>query len=828
MKTKYICTAAILMAAAASFSGCSTAPETAAENSAAVTVAPAALKAQAVTDKYNELRKQYQIRSNRWDYTKIAADFRAFYAENKDKMAQDGINRYCETLFRIGSYLEDPAVIDESVALIKAKAKDPARLLAGLIRSSIDTDHNATELKNAERLYEMEKNQNFLSIQQLFALYYRLTERTLHFRGDMKKAEYYINEVLTRKASFDHIKNPSELKKQMENVERDRHNTLKSVISAIIAFDLKNGVKQYEKYKSRFNEQEVLDFCLTFCRAAVDMKDRAFFDKMIAPIWASPDSNAKFERLRSAAARAGGNVGAQIYKKILENKNLSPNQRFHTLLATMSFPKDYIYFFYPEEGYQKAKAIYLEAMKIADANGIKGRHVEDATGKALNAAFEFGDYKFMDELLARVAGYDKSGIAFWGLRVADLIRQDKTKEAVALLDAVLNYPRSNAQAKKEARLWKYFINGGTFEGFDAEFADLKFNSVQKMEEIRKVGSMFFRAKKFEKARALNKDVVDNMFRPAETNKRYTVKYLKNAPKTAEAWARSKDYHKWDQMETRFTQYYGYDVHHDAKLLKDAVLTPLKDEYRAGLHIVFDDLGVHIYGRFNDPKVEEVNLGQRKGASLEWLFRPGKDNAYYSFYFDALPNTEDPHYVNWAAPTKNYRLTYETIFKDAVTTPEGYASHAFIPWIAVYDKLPSKDNQWILGLQVKNGDFRTLSGLVHEAGRALKLDFNFTPEQRTALEKTICIQAFNRYNAIRKNAGGIIQNWNDYLLGDPEFYEAVLKDYIAELDEAGKKLQEAKTAEEIHAMFVKYAPQWAEINYILEEKRSAYLKDNLFK
>ena len=245
-------------------------------------------------------------------------------------------------------------------------------------------------------------------------------------------------------------------------------------------------------------------------------------------------------------------------------------------------------------------------------------------------------------------------------------------------------------------------------------------------------------------------------------------------------------------------------------------------------MVYDDLGVHIYLRANDPNVIEVEQGKRLGASLEWVLSPGDQNAYYWFYFKGIPDNSDVHYVNWAAATKNYRLTYDVIFKDSTTTPEGYAAHVFIPWIGVYDKLPSADNVWRVGLQIKNGDFRTLSGHVHELHRGIIMDFSFTPEQRVALERQICIQAFNRYNNIRRNSGGRIQNWNDIQLGDRAFYKASLEEYIKELDEAGEKLMAPAPDSEIHAIFTKYAPQWAEINYVLEDKRADYLRDKLFQ
>ncbi len=431
--------------------------------------------------------------------------------------------------------------------------------------------------------------------------------------------------------------------------------------------------------------------------------------------------------------------------------------------------------------------------------------------------------KAKTEAVEARANYAKN----WMYLAVDAMLQNQDKKAVQILDDAmkLRWLKNN----QEIPVLRYFLAGGNFAGFDKEFADRKFSSERKMELIRMAGNYYFMARRFEKARELNAEVMKNMFREAETNKRYTVKYMANAPKTADAWSRTADYQNWNVMETRFAPYFGYDVHNDKLLLKDTELPKLDDAYKTGVQVVFDDNAVHIYTRVDDPEAEKIAQGMQSGPSLEWLFQPGADYAYHSMHFTSLPDTSDPHWVNWAGATKNYRLTYDGITKDAVVTKQGFAAHVAIPWLYVYDRLPGTDHgsTWKIGLCVWGKSTRSLGGLVHELGRALKLDFQMTPEQRTALERTICIQAFARYNKIRNDAGGIIQNWNDYLLGDPEFYKTYLKDYIAELDEAGKKLMAPATDAEIHGFYTKYVPQWAEINYMLDEKRAEYLKNKLF-
>ncbi len=412
----------------------------------------------------------------------------------------------------------------------------------------------------------------------------------------------------------------------------------------------------------------------------------------------------------------------------------------------------------------------------------------------------------------------------WKYMVLDLMLQGKDAEAVKLLaDAEKFAPKDTLIS-----VLKYYLAGGNFAGFDKAFADKKFTSEQKMTEIRKAGDIFFQAKRFEKARQMNDDVMKHMFRPAETNKRYTVKYLPNAPKTAEAWAMTRGYNDWNGMETRFTPYFGYDVHNDKLLLKDTKLPVLQDAYKTGIQVVYDEYAVHIYMRTDDPEIEKVLLGQLDGPSLEWTFRPGPGNAYRTIFFSGLPGSDDPHYVNWAGATRNYKLTYDVVKKDATITKNGFAAHITLPWSEMYQTLPVDGKYWEMGVSVWGRGTRTLNGLVHELSRCVKLDFQITPAQLKAVKRSIAIQAYNKYKKIRSNPGGFIQNWNDYLLGDPEFYQEYLADYLKELDDAGAKLMSGKATEaEMNTIYEKYVPQWNEISYMISEKRSEYLKKQMF-
>lgn len=789
-----------------------------------------------------KIRENRKIRRNRWDQKAIHADLKAFYQANRERILSDaGVSYlfFMQMLDNAGP-LEEDVYFNETLDMIKAanasvtdeKAKQKyINLYHDFVSRKLGRYTMKVEYDRSAKLYQEHRDK--FSPHSIMRFVPGQIFQTLRFTGDMKKVDEYLNTLFTIKDNRQNLRED-----QVLAFENERQSRLSDAIGKVIEYDPVLGEPLFNKYGTGFSDIQKGVIYAAFCKAAIAAKDRDMFDRMLTKLEALQDGSDKFEQLREVAAAAGHrSVSHALLDRLLAKKDLPVAERFMTVVAKISYPAKFNYQFYSPGEYAKQKKRMVEALTLLRTIPVKDRRHQvrfrrhlQFLSSATDSAFGFGDYAFAAELAAELMLEEKNPQTLWQIRTAEALRQNKLKEAQAVIADILAMPKLPEKTKRFFAPIGYFLNGGDFDGFDKAMAEFKFTSPEKIKAIREVTNLYFLAKKFEDARSLNQEIYKKMYRPAETDRQYTVRYLKNAPKTAEAWARSADYQNWGKMETRFMVYAGYECLQDALLLKDTPAEKLKlnDAKRVGLHIVYDELGVHIYTRINDPDVNEVNLGKRKGASLEWMFRPGDEYAYHSFYFRGIPDNFDIHYVNWAAPTKNYRLTYDGIAKDSVTTPEGYAAHVFIPWLMVYDRLPSEKNIWRLGLQVSNnGDFRTLSGLVHEIQRALQLKFEMTAAQRTALERTICIQAFNRYNNIRRDPGGMIQNWNDYLLGEPEFYKQELEGLLAELDEAGKRLMAPAPDGDIHELFIKYAPQWAEINYIIDDKRTAYLKKGLF-
>lgn len=625
--------------------------------------------------------------------------------------------------------------------------------------------------------------------------------------------------------------------------EKNIGDKLVNMLAALMPFDMDEAQTLMSANIARFDPGQRMVLAKARIQAALANKDRRAFDAALADFEKLPDPTARLAHYPEIARGIAGDdhdMAERILRHALQHPEYSTGQRQELLaqLCALNRPKAFEYGFYTPGAYEKYKALAGETLDmigqaLADGSTRQDRRLANLYYDFATTAADFGDYPFAETMLANARRNHPVDFAFVPLALRLALRSNTLEAVRGVVDPLLANEKENAANRTFLKAVLFIYQHKDFKLFDAEvYGDQTFTSADRMILIRRASEIFFRGGRYELCRLAHAEVFDNMFTPPAF-KEYTVKSLPGAPRTADAWARSPFYNQWDQMETRFVPYGdGYDMGNttDGKRhLKDAEPVSLPDEYRTGVHLAYDDTGLHIYIRCDDPAVAEVVRGERKGDGLELLFRPGEDAAYHSWYFGNPPTDNDePHLVNWAAPTPRYRLTYDNFTKDATATAEAIVAHTFIPWIAFYDNLPINGNVWKFGMQRWGRHAATLNGSVHELARALTLKFAFTPAGLTTIKRNVAITAFNRYNTLRRNDGEFIQTWNDKVLGDPDFYKAELEALIADLDDAGKRLTAPAPDADIDALYARYVPLWAEIHYVIAERRNAYLKRQLLK
>ena len=82
--------------------------------------------------------------------------------------------------------------------------------------------------------------------------------------------------------------------------------------------------------------------------------------------------------------------------------------------------------------------------------------------------------------------------------------------------------------------------------------------------------------------------------------------------------------------------------------------------------------------------------------------------------------------------------------------------------------------------------------------------------------------------MRRDSAKTIQTLKDPVLGDPEFYEDCVKPLVEELDAAGQRLLAPASDAELDEIYRVWVPLWAEIEYEIQARRTAWLKDRFFE
>ena len=498
-----------------------------------------------------EIRRAHAKGENRHDYEAIDKELLAYYETNKSKVSPQQVRQILGKLVENASRLKDETVVDKYAKMLEDAGEDMPRYTMFFVNGRFSSSYTyANEYRFCERLYEKYKDRIDPN--------YRLGNIANHAipsrnPGGFDASVKLIDELFSVKCD-----NPKNDPKVEEMFEKRKIGTLARIVQELLKFDYAKAMPVLEKYQNRFSENQMADAYIAIASYAKTYSDRPLYDKMVEKIKALSDGDSRADRIvRMADLARGTMVQDKLLDELLAGE-LTPQRRVDVLNRRYRLPGTRTYFIHMSNLYPEWKKAKLEQLKIIDANQEGFRNLTNTYWAMYKDAWEYGDYKFAAELMDRILKLnEKNPICLWQQRVMEMVRLGKDKEASALIQLALDAKNVSQGDKNSWSIFKYFLDGGTLDGFDAAFADRKLTSEQKMVEIRtKACAVFFECGRHEKAREISDAVIAKMFRPIENNRHYTVKYMKKAPATAEAWAKTSDYQKWDQMETRFFPYAG--------------------------------------------------------------------------------------------------------------------------------------------------------------------------------------------------------------------------------------------------------------------------------
>ena len=174
------------------------------------------------------------------------------------------------------------------------------------------------------------------------------------------------------------------------------------------------------------------------------------------------------------------------------------------------------------------------------------------------------------------------------------------------------------------------------------------------------------------------------------------------------------------------------------------------------------------------------------------------------------------------------MTRDFLKTDVHAAKDCYVAHVYLPWLVAYDRLPTgKDGLWRFVAVVHwAGLMGAIGGSsVHELGRGMQVRFSMDEKAALAVRLGTLRAAAGAYRRFRRQWENA-DFWGDPSMGDPAFYEARVKPYLAELDALAAETEgdlDAAACARLSTRLVDLADTRLQIDAL----RAAWLRNRLF-
>ena len=313
---------------------------------------------------------------------------------------------------------------------------------------------------------------------------------------------------------------------------------------------------------------------------------------------------------------------------------------------------------------------------------------------------------------------------------------------------------------------------------------------------------------------------------------YTAKFLEDAPTTANAAYVADVFKKLatDNRMGKFNCWDWMDKNKDLARLRSGERPSIAAEVEgreATVCACYDTRGVHFYLKFNDPEAWKTRDGLADGLYMECSVQTGDEASWNWELFSAL-HPDNKVDVEWDSPQPGRKMTHDYLRSDVFVAKDCYVVHVFAPWLLAYDRIPSgKDALWrFVAVAGWAGQFGSLGGgSVHELGRGMHVFFDMPAQAERAVRLGVLRAAAGEYRRFRK-AWENADFWGDPSIGDPAFYEAQVKPFLAELDAAANET-EGDLDDVALARLSSRLADFSDTRLALDAKRAAYLRAKRF-
>ena len=313
-------------------------------------------------------------------------------------------------------------------------------------------------------------------------------------------------------------------------------------------------------------------------------------------------------------------------------------------------------------------------------------------------------------------------------------------------------------------------------------------------------------------------------------KRYVVKFSDSTVEGVGDWSRVS------AEEAVYDRRYGGGL----EFLETDVVTGNRGEVGTSketmpdptMKVVADANGLHFFFCVKDPKAQENAFGKVGGGSFEAYLAPGENEPYVCFLMepdrgtiDTFNTTYNTFGRRWLAddtPQREYRF-------DVAHEKDCIISYLFLSWRTWATNVPKDGSVWDFENMFWNrmGNF-CWNGTESIHGRSTwgELEFRLTDDQRRRILTPLLANAFAKFRAERfcSQKDGLFAHWKDEAVGDPEFYEARLKELEEKLLSYGELLKPDMSASTVDFLSRVALPQWEDLTFEVQRRRARWLRD----
>ncbi len=255
---------------------------------------------------------------------------------------------------------------------------------------------------------------------------------------------------------------------------------------------------------------------------------------------------------------------------------------------------------------------------------------------------------------------------------------------------------------------------------------------------------------------------------------------------------------------------------------------------ASLGVLCDEFGIHFRFEYSDPRARDIEARLLGGGSYEIYLAPGENRAHTCLLIDVETGRLSFANLTYDGPEFTCIKTDRSDLyrREHRFSDDRVVSYVFLSWNAYGYALPSNGSVWEFEtvLWARQGNF-AWNGTESIHGRSTwgRLVFDLPASARTAILRHrifTVLAAYKAEKATRAEHAGILDFWQDPVLGDPEFYQVRVKPLVEKLDALAPLVKPGMSDDDVARVAAGALQGWANIRYTVDALRRQWLVERL--